>query len=266
MKFTRDTFPSAIEACFLVVALFLVEVALGAFMLQFRSVTGLEWQDLWGFITIVGNGVLFSVLMHFKQQRYADLLHPSTSSVASTLGVLALPVLMLVPGLVVLGSAMQYLLVALFPMSSSEERMFEFMTSGVGSILMVCIIRPALEEMLFRGVILRSFLNQYSRKFSIIASSVMFGVAHFNIYQFFIAFVIGLVLGWLYERTRSLWPGIALHMAYNSTLMWIYATDTTANASDTWLPSPASAVIMLAISVVGALLLRKVLTVCAART
>lgn len=266
MKFTRDTFPSAIEACFLVVALFLVEVALGAFMLQFRSVTGLDWEDLWGFTTIVGNGVLFSVLMYFKQQRYADLLHPSTSSVASTLGVLALPVLMLVPGLVVLGSAMQYLLVALFPMSSSEERMFEFMTSGVGSILMVCIIRPALEEMLFRGVILRSFLNQYSRKFSIIASSVIFGVVHFNVYQFFIGLGIGLVLGWLYDRTRSLWPGILLHTAYNSTLMWIYAADTTANVSDTWLPSPASAVIMLAISVVGALLLRKVLTVCAART
>jgi hypothetical protein len=266
MKYSRDTFPSAIEACFLVVALLVVELAVGAVMLQFRSVTGLEWQDLWGFITIVGNGVLFSVLMHFKQQRYGDLLHPSKNSVTATLGVVGLPVLMLVPGLVVLGSAMQYLLIALFPMSSSEERMFEFMTSGVGSILMVCIIGPALEEMLFRGVILRSFLNQYSRKFSIIASSVIFGVVHFNVYQFFIGLGIGLVLAWLYDRTRSLWPGILLHTAYNSTLMWIYATDTTASVSDTWLPSPASAVIMLAISVVGALLLRKVLTVCAART
>ena len=29
-------------------------------------------------------------------------------------------------------------------------------------------------------------------------------------------FVLGLVLGWLYERSGSLWPGIFLHMGFNS--------------------------------------------------
>ena len=37
----------------------------------------LKWRDLWGFIVIVGNGVLFSVPLHFKQQRLANLLPAS---------------------------------------------------------------------------------------------------------------------------------------------------------------------------------------------
>jgi len=260
MNSSRDTFPSAIEACFLVFALVLIEYMVGGLMHQFRSQTGLEWRELWGFITIVGNGVLFSILLHYKQQRYADLFHASRNSVAATVAVVAVPILMLVPGLLVLMSSLQYLLLKLFPMSTADQLMFDrMMSSGLGSILTACLIGPVLEEMLFRGVILRSFLNQYSRAHAIIGSAIIFGAAHFNVYQFFVGLFLGIVLGWLYERTRSLWPGILLHVSYNSAISWICFSQADAGVDDAWLPSLVSAIIMLAIGLVGSLVLRKLL-------
>ena len=49
-----------------------------------------------------------------------------------------------------------------------------------------------------------------------------------NIYQFVVALVLGVLSGWLYERSRSLIPCIALHVSYNSALTildWIGRTD-----------------------------------------
>lgn len=70
--------------------------------------------------------------------------------------------------------------------------------------------------MLFRGVILRGFLEQYPRPMAIFGSAVLFGAAHLNIYQFVLGVVMGALLGWLYERARSLIPCIALHGVYNT--------------------------------------------------
>src|SRR5256885_10235848 len=46
-----------------------------------------------------------------------------------------------------------------------------------------------------------------------------------NVYQFFGAMLLGLTLGWLYERTRALWPCIALHMSYNVAVTWLAQAD-----------------------------------------
>ena len=38
-----------------------------------------------------------------------------------------------------------------------------------------------------------------------------------------VLFVLGIFLGWLYERTGSLWPGIVLHAGFNAinfVLVW----------------------------------------------
>ena len=257
----RDTFPSVLEACFLVFALLLVEFLIAGVMLSYKSQTGLEMRDLWGFITIVGNGVLFSVLLHFKRQPYADLFHASSNSIAGTLGVVALPIAMLVPGMLVLMSALQYLLLMLFPMSTADQMMFDsMMTSGLGSLVTVCLIAPVVEEMLFRGVILRSFLNQYSRSSAIFGSALIFGIAHMNVYQFFAGLGTGIVLGWLYECTQSLWPCILFHASYNSAITWLYFVDSEAGGNDPWMPSPALAAGMLVTGLVGALFLRRFLT------
>jgi len=96
------------------------------------------------------------------------------------------------------------------------------MAPGIVPVLFSCVVAPVLEEMLFRGVILRGFLRQYSRTFAILWSATLFGIAHLNLYQMATALVLGIVSGWLYERCRSLWPCILLHAAYNGFVTGYY--------------------------------------------
>ena len=51
---------------------------------------------------------------------------------------------------------------------------------------------------------------------AIIASALIFGVVHGNPAQIPFAFLLGVMFGWLYYRTRSLLPGIIGHVLNNS--------------------------------------------------
>jgi membrane protease YdiL (CAAX protease family) len=81
-------------------------------------------------------------------------------------------------------------------------------------VLMV-IAAPILEELLFRGIILEGFLKNYNPWKAIIWSSLLFGLAHLNPWQFIAAFFVGLIIGWLYLKTQSLVPGIFMHFVAN---------------------------------------------------
>lgn len=71
------------------------------------------------------------------------------------------------------------------------------------------------EEFLFRGLILRNLLP-YSGKIAIIISAVMFGLMHQNIYQIIYTTVAGIVMGYIYYKTDSLWCTVLMHFFNNS--------------------------------------------------
>ena len=216
----NDKFPNGFEAVLLVIALFLAEVVVASVLHDVQGTVGMPARDLDGIVVLLGNGCVVTLVMHFKGLSYRDLFHSSSSSVKATLLVLLPAILLTLPILVLAMGTVMEVLVSWIPLSAWEEAMFERMGSGsVGSIVMACVLAPVLEEMMFRGVILRSFLRQYSRWTAIVGSAVVFGIAHLNIYQFVVALVLGVFSGWLYERTRSLLPCIALHGSYNSVLM-----------------------------------------------
>lgn len=77
------------------------------------------------------------------------------------------------------------------------------------------ILAPVAEELFFRGVVLKQFAR-VSRRFAIIVSAVIFGLMHGNPYQAVMAFLIGLVLGYVTIETDSLVPAIICHMAVNT--------------------------------------------------
>lgn len=219
----HETFPNAIEATLLIVVLFALQIMVASVLLSFDSFADVDPWDLSGLITVAGNGILFTLLLTYKRLSYRDLFHPAPQSVTSTVGLLAVPIVLLVPGLVMSAGTLNAIVVKLLPMSPIEQAALEAMVSTQGlALLFGCIAAPMLEEMLFRGIILRSFLLQYSRTASILGSAALFGLAHLNVYQFITAFIVGVVAGWLYERTRSLWPCILLHASYNAFVMYSY--------------------------------------------
>lgn len=79
----------------------------------------------------------------------------------------------------------------------------------------VCLLGPIFEELMFRGVILRT-LSRYNRTFAIIASSIVFGLFHLYLEQGTHAFFIGVVLAYVSMKYNSMSLPIVLHIVHNS--------------------------------------------------
>ncbi len=85
------------------------------------------------------------------------------------------------------------------------------------------VIAPLAEEAFFRGILQTFLCNAFgSRRTAIILSSVAFGFVHFPQPQAIPALVVlGVVLGYSYERSGSLVVPFAIHAIFNlKTLIW----------------------------------------------
>ena len=80
--------------------------------------------------------------------------------------------------------------------------------------LSALLIAPLGEEFFFRRQIIDR-CSQYGEKTAILYSGLAFGLFHMNFYQFFYAFALGVLLAYVYTRTRRLRYTILLHMSIN---------------------------------------------------
>ena len=87
-------------------------------------------------------------------------------------------------------------------------------------VLLVVIGAPIVEELFFRGLVLRSVANRWGSGWAVAVSAVAFGVAHFELIQLPALVAFGVVLGLLAVRTGRLGPGIAAHMAFNAVTVY----------------------------------------------
>lgn len=104
-------------------------------------------------------------------------------------------------------------------MPEQTEALFEGIMKEPWGYLAIGIFVPVAEELVFRGAILRVLLNLFDRQMhwvAIVISALIFGAIHMNLAQGIHAFILGLLLGWMYYRTQSVIPGIALHWVNNS--------------------------------------------------
>ena len=110
-------------------------------------------------------------------------------------------------------------------MDENTQQIFTSLMKEPWGYVAVGILAPLAEEVVFRGAILRTLLGIMSKKnhwVAIIISAALFGLAHFNAAQFINALLMGLLLGWMYYRTKSLVPGILLHWV-NNTMAYVLA-------------------------------------------
>ena len=104
------------------------------------------------------------------------------------------------------------------------EQEFTDMSKNIIGILAIAIIGPIAEEVVFRGAVCRSLLKKgVSTGLTVLISAMLFGLIHFNPAQIPFAFVMGLVLGYIYCRTGSLVPTIITHILNNSISVFIMA-------------------------------------------
>ena len=100
----------------------------------------------------------------------------------------------------------------------------EGMMSVPGGYMVIALLPPVVEEMVFRGCVLRALLQWKPRRrwLMIALSAFIFALIHMNPAQMPHAFLIGLLLGWLYMRTGSIVPGVAYHWANNTAAYALY--------------------------------------------
>ena len=112
-----------------------------------------------------------------------------------------------------------------------------------------CIIAPITEEMLYRGMLLKVF-SRASQRFGIFATALFFGVAHGNIAQFILAFVLGIFLAQITLKHNSIVPAIVVHIFVNSfsTVMGLVS-----DISDT--ASFAAMLVLVALAILGLIML-----------
>lgn len=94
-----------------------------------------------------------------------------------------------------------------------------------GSLLIafpiVAIIAPFAEEVFFRGFLLTGLRKRLNAHLALIVSAAIFAVFHFDPGLYIPIFALGLVLGWVYLRTGSIWPSIFVHTAHNSLALYV---------------------------------------------
>lgn len=84
----------------------------------------------------------------------------------------------------------------------------------LGIIIALAVIPAICEEFVFRAVLMRDY-NKYGATFSIICTSLMFAMIHFDISVFPVYFVSGLFLAMTVYITRSIVCSILVHALYN---------------------------------------------------
>lgn len=96
----------------------------------------------------------------------------------------------------------------------SERQITNLQMNWLG-LLGLVILGPVMEEVFYRGIVTRLLLRRYRPWAAIAMSGLIFAIIHLNPAQFIPAFTSGMFYAWLYYRTRSLWPGIILHVLNN---------------------------------------------------
>ncbi|MBD5115194.1 MAG: CPBP family intramembrane metalloprotease [Ruminococcaceae bacterium] len=87
--------------------------------------------------------------------------------------------------------------------------------SSVTLFIMLVVIAPLFEEFVFRGAVM-NLLKPYGSGIAVFVSAFCFGIFHGNFQQFFYAFALGILLGYISYATDSMFCNTMLHAMFNS--------------------------------------------------
>lgn len=128
----------------------------------------------------------------------------------------------IVPPIVLLGMGLN-VLTGVFLSVLPEEWLGAYETSSsvlfesgfAVMVLATAVVAPVVEEIIFRGLAYTCMKKGMPSVVAMIFASALFGVAHGQPVWMLYTFVFGMVLVWVFERTKSLYACILLHFGYN---------------------------------------------------
>lgn len=140
---------------------------------------------------------------------------------------LLLAILLVLPGMQYLVGLLNIQVERLLPAPPWFWELFEQMLDNHygfwGAFVKVAVIAPIVEEALFRGIIMYGLMRNYKPAYAIFVSALLFSVFHLNPWQMTYTFFLGLFLGWLMVKTRSL-PLVILGHSINNLIVLLSIT------------------------------------------
>jgi membrane protease YdiL (CAAX protease family) len=85
--------------------------------------------------------------------------------------------------------------------------------------IVVVVGAPIVEELFFRGLVLRSLQRRFGDTWAVLGSAVLFGLAHFELLQLPALVSLGVILGVMAVSTKRLGPSIFAHAGFNLVTM-----------------------------------------------
>jgi len=102
-----------------------------------------------------------------------------------------------------------------------------FMTN----ILVIAVMAGIGEELMFRGVLQKILINwTRSIHWGVLCAAIIFSAIHFQFFGFLPRMILGMVLGYLYVWSKSIWVPIAAHTLNNA--LTVALTSSTFNKED----------------------------------
>lgn len=92
-----------------------------------------------------------------------------------------------------------------------DENIISFVIAG----LLIVIVGPVLEEIFFRGFILRTMCNGVGVVIGSIISAGLFAALHMPWQNIIPIFILGLIINYIVIKSKSLWPAIGFHVFNN---------------------------------------------------
>lgn len=204
----ETNYPNIGQSWLIVGICILSSILVSPVVILLKPVVGSELSFLLAYLVAMGIPLCFA---HWKRKNKTGVAgYPFASGSARIIVFLAIATVALQVGVITPISDMM-------PMPEFLKNVFRDLAgqSGVFSFVTIVIAAPVFEELLFRGIILDGLLRKYSPTKSIIVSSIFFGIVHLNPWQFVAAFVIGILSGWIYYKTRNLSLSILIHAVNN---------------------------------------------------
>ena len=144
----------------------------------------------------------------------------------------------------------------------SEEivKMFIGQGSLFSSLIIIAALAAVSEELLFRSVIQKAFIKLFKNEHvAIIVTAFIFSAFHGDFFGFFPRFILGIMLGYMFWMSGSIFPSMLMHFINNGTIVMLYYLNKkevinvdieTFGLTDNWLVIALSLIVTVAIFIV----------------
>ncbi len=127
-------------------------------------------------------------------------------------------------GLVLAAMALRGLLGDAMPLGQTGDSLMGSVDSKAEAVIyfvLACVLAPIFEEIVFRGYVYAGLRRLANARQAMLMGGLIFAVVHMNSEALVVITLIGIMLCYLYERTRSLLPGMIAHGMHNAMVLWV---------------------------------------------